>query len=69
LLPIQAYDTDTGHCVVTILRPGKTLDGKEMRAHAVTSGSTHPDALAKHRDYYSTVELAHYHAIPIKPTS
>ena len=27
------YDADTGHCVVTILRPGKTPDGKEVRAH------------------------------------
>jgi hypothetical protein len=32
-LPIHIYDADTGHCVVTILRPGKTPDGKEVRAH------------------------------------
>jgi hypothetical protein len=32
-LPIHVYDADTGHCVVTILRPGKTPDGKEVRAH------------------------------------
>jgi hypothetical protein len=32
-LPIDVYDADTGHCVVTILRPGKTPDGKEVRAH------------------------------------
>jgi hypothetical protein len=32
-LPIHVYDTRTGHCVVTILRPGKTPDGKEVRAH------------------------------------
>ena len=32
-LPIHIYDTDTGHCVLTILRPGKTPDGKEVRAH------------------------------------
>lgn len=27
------YDAATGHCVVTILREGKTPDGKEVRAH------------------------------------
>jgi DDE family transposase len=32
-LPIHIYDADTGHCVVTILRSGKTPDGKEVRAH------------------------------------
>jgi hypothetical protein len=32
-LPIHIYDADTGHCVLTILRPGKTPDGKEVRAH------------------------------------
>jgi hypothetical protein len=32
-LPIHVYDADTGHGVVTILRPGKTPDGKEVRAH------------------------------------
>lgn len=32
-LPIHVYDAETGHCVVTILRPGKTPDGKEVRAH------------------------------------
>jgi hypothetical protein len=32
-LPIHVYDADTGHCVQTILRPGKTPDGKEVRAH------------------------------------
>src|SRR5450432_2951934 len=31
-LPIHVYDAQTGHCVVTILRPGKTPDGKEVRA-------------------------------------
>jgi Transposase DDE domain group 1 len=31
--PIHIYDAETGHCVVTILRPGKTPDGKEVRAH------------------------------------
>jgi hypothetical protein len=30
-LPIHVYDADTGHCVLTILRPGKTPDGKEVR--------------------------------------
>jgi hypothetical protein len=32
-LPIHIYDADTGHCVVTILRPGKTPDGQEIRGH------------------------------------
>ena len=32
-LPIHVYDADTGHCVLTILRPGKTPDGKEVRTH------------------------------------
>jgi hypothetical protein len=32
-LPIHIYDAATGHCVVTILRPGKTPDGKEVRSH------------------------------------
>ena len=32
-LPIHVYDAQTGHCVVTILRPGKTPGGKEVRAH------------------------------------
>ena len=32
-LPIHVYDADTGHCVLTILRPGKTPDGKEIRGH------------------------------------
>jgi hypothetical protein len=32
-LPIHVYDADTGHCVLTVLRPGKTPDGKEVSAH------------------------------------
>jgi Transposase DDE domain group 1 len=32
-LPIHIYDAESGHCVVTILREGKTPDGKEVRAH------------------------------------
>lgn len=32
-LPIHVYDAGTGHCVLTILRPGKTPDGKEASAH------------------------------------
>jgi hypothetical protein len=32
-MPLHVYDADTGHCVVTILRPGKTPDGNEVRAH------------------------------------
>jgi hypothetical protein len=32
-MPIHVYDAATGHCVLTILRSGKTPDGKEVRAH------------------------------------
>ncbi|HEY2884193.1 MAG TPA: IS1380 family transposase [Rhizomicrobium sp.] len=32
-LPIHVYDAETGHCVLTILREGKTPNGKEVRAH------------------------------------
>jgi hypothetical protein len=32
-LPIHVYDAESGHCVATILRPGKTPDGKEVRSH------------------------------------
>lgn len=32
-LPIHVYDAESGHCVATILRPGKTPDGKEIRCH------------------------------------
>jgi len=32
-LPIHIYDAGSGHCVVTILREGKTPNGKEVRAH------------------------------------
>lgn len=32
-LPIHVYDADSGHCVLTILRPGKTPDGREIRGH------------------------------------
>lgn len=32
-LPIHVYDADTGHCLLTVLRPGKTPDGKEIRGH------------------------------------
>jgi Transposase DDE domain group 1 len=31
--PIHVYDAASGHCVVTILRPGKTPSGKEVRSH------------------------------------
>src|ERR1019366_8132888 len=31
--PLPVYDAGTGHCVLTIPRPGKTPDGKEVRAH------------------------------------
>jgi len=32
-LPIHVYDAASGHCLLTILRPGKTPDGKEIRGH------------------------------------
>ncbi len=32
-MPIHVYDANSGHCVLTILRPGKTPDGKEVRVH------------------------------------
>ena len=32
-MPIHVYDAESGHCVMTILRPGKTPDGTEVRAH------------------------------------
>jgi Transposase DDE domain group 1 len=32
-LPIHVYDTQTGHCVAVVLRPGKTPSGVEVRAH------------------------------------
>jgi hypothetical protein len=32
-LPIHIYDAESGHCVVTILREGKTPNGNEVRAH------------------------------------
>jgi hypothetical protein len=31
--PIHVYDAATGHCVTTILRPGKTPNGREVRGH------------------------------------
>ena len=31
-LPLHVYDAASGHCVLTILRPGKTPDGREVRA-------------------------------------
>jgi len=32
-MPLHIYDADSGHCVLTVLRPGKTPDGAEVRAH------------------------------------
>ena len=32
-LPVHVYDADSGHCVMTVLRPGKTPAGSEVRAH------------------------------------
>jgi hypothetical protein len=32
-LPIHVYEAASGHCLLTILRPGKTPDGKEIRGH------------------------------------
>ena len=31
--PIHIYEAGTGHCVTTVLRPGKTPGGKEVRGH------------------------------------
>jgi hypothetical protein len=31
-MPLHVYDADSGHCVLTVLRPGKTPDGVEVRA-------------------------------------
>jgi hypothetical protein len=32
-MPLHVYDADSGHCVLAMLRPGKTPDGNEVRAH------------------------------------
>jgi hypothetical protein len=32
-MPVHVYDADSGHCLLTILRPGKTPGGSEVRAH------------------------------------
>lgn len=32
-MPLHVYDADSGHCVLTVLRPGKTPGGIEVRAH------------------------------------
>jgi len=32
-MPIHVYDAASGHCLLTILRPGKTPDGAEVRGH------------------------------------
>jgi hypothetical protein len=32
-LPIHVYDAATGHCVLTLLRPGRTPGGQETRGH------------------------------------
>ena len=32
-LPIHVYDAGSSHCVASLLRPGKTPDGKEVRGH------------------------------------
>jgi Transposase DDE domain group 1 len=32
-MPVHVYDAASGHCVMTVLRPGKTPDGREVRAH------------------------------------
>jgi hypothetical protein len=50
-LPIHIYDADSGHCVLTILRPGKTPDGREVRAHLAPGGSPHSAALAEDTDH------------------
>jgi Transposase DDE domain group 1 len=32
-MPLHVYDAASGHCVLTVLRPGKTPSGCEVRAH------------------------------------
>jgi hypothetical protein len=32
-MPVHVYDTPSGHCVLTVLRPGKTPHGREVRGH------------------------------------
>jgi hypothetical protein len=32
-MPLHIYDTASGHCVLTVLRPGKTPSGQEVQAH------------------------------------
>ena len=32
-MPLHVYDADSGHCVATVLRPGKTPSGREVHAH------------------------------------
>jgi hypothetical protein len=32
-MPVHVYDTASGHCVLTVLRPGKTPHGREVRGH------------------------------------
>jgi hypothetical protein len=32
-MPLHVYDAASGHCVLTILRPGKTPNGREVRGH------------------------------------
>ena len=32
-MPLHVYDTASGHCVLTVLRPGKTPSGREVQAH------------------------------------
>ena len=32
-MPVHVYDAASGHCVMTVLRPGQTPDGNEVRAH------------------------------------
>jgi hypothetical protein len=33
MMPVHVYDAASGHCVLTVLRPGNTPDGREVRAH------------------------------------
>ena len=52
-MPVHVYDTASGHCVLTILRPGKTPDGKEVRCPSAPSGAADPAALAEHGHHHS----------------
>ena len=52
-LPIHVYDAATGHCVMTILRPGKTPElSKEGSRPSASVGAAYPTALAGHTHHH-----------------